>query len=100
MTVEVTKEELLKMDLTFEAELEDERVLAKRLIKEGVVKRYRQATGLFTLATVEDDDCLFLDKESRKCTLQHDKRPSACLDFPLKRGPRVGFCPRMKKTKV
>ncbi|MGA3828201.1 YkgJ family cysteine cluster protein, partial [Pseudomonas chlororaphis] len=48
--------------------------IAKRLQKEGIVERYNQKSEIFTLQRMSNNDCLYLDRKSRLCTI-YDKRP-------------------------
>ena len=42
------------------------------------------------LTRMSNDDCLYLDRKSRLCTI-YDKRPDTCRNHP-KIGPRPGYC--------
>ena len=97
MPVEVTIDDLLHLGLTFEEEIDNPRAVAKRLIKDGVVKTYRHASAIFILATNNRDDCYSLDQSTRKCSV-YDRRPNVCRDFPLKRSSRIGYCPKIRKV--
>lgn len=67
---------------------------AKRLIKDGVVRSYQGASGLFIMEQKYGDrgifECIFLGSD-RLCTV-YEKRPEVCRQFP-KIGPRPGYCP-------
>ena len=67
-------------------------------ILSGIVKHYRHKVELFTLAQNGDKDCVFLDLETRKCSITRDRRPKSCREYPLV-GPRPGFCPYVRKEK-
>ncbi|MFZ4499257.1 MAG: YkgJ family cysteine cluster protein [Burkholderiales bacterium] len=62
----------------------------KRLQKSGVVERHSPATGLFTLARQAGGECVFLDRETRRCTV-YERRPDTCRKHPQV-GPRPGYC--------
>jgi len=62
----------------------------KRLQKSGVVERHSLATGLFTLARQAGGECVFLDRETRRCTV-YERRPDTCRKHPQV-GPRPGYC--------
>lgn len=94
MPLEVCAEDLVRLGVASEDELSAPKKMAKRLIREKIVRTYRQATGLYLLEQKNGRDCLFLGSD-RKCTV-YDKRPNVCRDFPTKIGPRVGFCPYKK----
>lgn len=96
MPVEVRASDLVRLGVADENELqEDERLVARRLIREGVVRTYREKTGLFTLTQKSNDDCYYLGKD-RLCTV-YEKRPEVCRKFPLEMSRRIGFCPAARK---
>ena len=92
MPVEVRLEDLLRLELVdaFEAEHEAPRAIARRLEKAGIVGRFNQKTGVFTLVQRAGGDCLFLDTTTRRCTV-YEKRPTTCRKHPQV-GPRPGYC--------
>lgn len=91
LPVEVGLDDLIRLGLVDEFERgEPLSRIAKRLQKEGVVGRFHQKTGIFTLSRMSNDDCLFLDTRSRRCTV-YDRRPATCRNHP-QIGPRPGFC--------
>lgn len=95
MPVEVKSEDLIRLGLTDEDEInQSPRKVAKRLMKEGVISSYRDGTGLFMLTQKPNDDCYFLDLKTRLCTV-YEKRPGVCREFP-NIGPKPGFCPHRK----
>jgi Fe-S-cluster containining protein len=97
LPVEVSAFDLIRLELTDEAEAgRSLKKVARRLMKEGIVERYRSETQLFTLAQRYGRDCIFLSKE-RKCTV-YEKRPEVCRRFP-KIGPRPGYCPATPRVK-
>ena len=93
MPVEVTLEDLFRLELTNEDEVQNSSIkrVAKRLIKEKWVSTYREGTKLFMLTQKANRDCVFLDTKTRRCT-SYEKRPDVCRQFPSI-GPRPGFCP-------
>lgn len=96
LPVEVTVEDLVKMEVICDFTAgEPIKNIAKQLKKEGVVQRFNLKREIFTLAQYENGDCLFLDQETRKCTI-YDKRPTTCMNHPQV-GPRPGFCAYIKK---
>lgn len=96
MPVEVKLSDLIRLELVTEDEaLGSVKKLAKRLIKEGYVVSYRQGTEFFMLSQKANRDCLFLDSQTRLCTV-YDKRPETCRKFPSI-GPRPGYCPGSAK---
>lgn len=65
--------------------------LTRRLLKRKIIQAYDHKTKMFILAQVSGRDCVFLDFETRRCTV-YEKRPDTCRNFP-NIGPRSGFCP-------
>lgn len=97
MPVEVKAQDLLRLDLVSQDELDRSiKKVAKKLKKEGVISSYRENTDLFMLTQKSNGDCYFLDLKTRLCTV-YDKRPDTCRDFPSKVGPKVSYCPYQKK---
>jgi Fe-S-cluster containining protein len=91
MPVEVRFNDLLRIGLVQEFErAEPRKNIAKRLQKEGIVERYNQKQEIFTLVRMANNDCLYLDRKSRLCTI-YELRPDTCRNHP-KIGPRPGFC--------
>ena len=64
--------------------------IAKRLQKEGLIERFNQKSGIFTLTRMSNDDCMYLDRKTRLCTI-YDQRPDTCRNHP-RVGPRPGYC--------
>ena len=95
LPVEVSAGDLLRMGLIGEDEVRGSlKKVARRLERQGVVKSFRSATGLFTLEQKPHGDCVFLGSD-RLCTI-YEKRPDVCRQFPSI-GPRPGYCPRRGK---
>jgi Fe-S-cluster containining protein len=91
MPVEVRFNDLLRIGLVQEFERNEPRKnIAKRLQKEGIVERYNQKQEIFTLVRMGNNDCLYLDRKTRLCTI-YELRPETCRNHP-KIGPRPGFC--------
>lgn len=91
MPVEVRFNDLLRLGLVQEFERDEPRKnIAKRLQKEGIVERFHQKSEIFTLVRMGNNDCLYLDRKTRLCTV-YDLRPETCRNHP-KIGPRPGFC--------
>ncbi len=91
LPVEVRAEDLVRMELIdpFES-AEAPKKIAKRLMKEGVIDHFNFKNELFTLSRRANDDCIYIDGLTRRCTI-YDKRPQTCRNHPLV-GPRSGFC--------
>lgn len=92
MPVEIKLSDLIRLELVSqdEADSSSSKKIAKRLMKDGIVKSYRQGTEFFMLEQKNNSDCIFLN-EKRLCTVYH-KRPDTCREFPSI-GPRPGYCP-------
>jgi len=69
--------------------------IAKRLKKEGIIEHLNYKNELFTLTRMANDDCVYLDTRSRRCTI-YELRPNTCRNHPQV-GPRPGFCPYQPK---
>ena len=92
LPVEVSAFDLIRLELISEDEAASSlRKVAKRLMKEGVVRSFHPQVQLFVLEQRAGRDCLFLDEKTRLCTV-YEKRPEVCRAFP-KIGPRPGHCP-------
>lgn len=97
MPVEIKADDIVRLELADPEEIESSpRKVAKRLIRDGILKSYRESTGLFMLEQKTNRDCIFLDK-NRLCKV-YEKRPSVCRKFP-EIGPRPGWCPHSNKSK-
>lgn len=92
MPVEVRVSDLVRMGAVdaFEAE-EPPKLIARRLIKAGVIEHFNFKNGLFTLARLANNDCIYLDGRTRRCRV-YPNRPDTCRNHPHI-GPRPGFCP-------
>jgi Fe-S-cluster containining protein len=93
MPVEVKLSDLVRLDLVdaFEAEHEEPKAIAKRLLKAGLIEHFNFKNSIFTLARRANGDCANLDAKTRRCTV-YDKRPNTCRLHPQV-GPRPGYCP-------
>ena len=91
MPTEVRISDLVRMGVVdaFEAE-EPPKQIAKRLVKEGLVDHFSARNELFTLARLANEDCIYLDGRTRRCTI-YPNRPEACRNHPQV-GPRPGYC--------
>ncbi len=92
LPVEVSAYDLIRLGLISEDEAAVSlKKVAKRLMKEGVVRSFHPQVQLFVLEQRAGRDCLYLDEKTRLCTV-YEKRPEVCRQFP-KIGPRPGHCP-------
>ena len=99
MPVEIKASDIVRLGLADEDEIsQSPRKVSKRLIKEGIISSYREASGNFMLTQKSNDDCYYLDLKTRLCTV-YEKRPDVCRQFPSTIGPKPGTCPgnRLKK---
>jgi len=91
LPVEARIGDLVRMQLVDQFEAgEPPRQIARRLMKEGSVEHFNQKSGLFTLTRLASGDCLYLDRQSRRCTI-YEQRPDTCRNHPQV-GPRPGHC--------
>ncbi|ABA90344.2 protein of unknown function UPF0153 [Syntrophotalea carbinolica DSM 2380] len=91
LPVEVTIEDLVRMELVDAFEVDEPaKEIAKRLRKQGLIDHFNFKSEIFTLARLANDDCIFLDQKSRRCTI-YPKRPNTCRNHPQV-GPRPGYC--------
>lgn len=91
MPAEVRVSDLIRMGLVDAFEANDSaKEIAKRLKKAGIIDHFNFKNEQFTLARMANDDCLYLDSQSRRCTI-YDKRPDTCRNHP-QIGPRPGYC--------
>ena len=91
LPVEVTVDDLVRMGLVDAFEARDPaKEIAKRLRKQGHIEHFNFKSGFFTLARLANDDCIFLDQNTRRCTI-YAKRPDTCRNHPQV-GPRPGYC--------
>lgn len=98
MPVEVRLADLIRLGVVTEDEAQGSlKKLANKLKRDRIVSSFRAGTDLFMLAQKANRDCVFLDSETRLCTV-YEKRPGVCRDFPSI-GPRPGWCPSFPKTR-
>ncbi len=91
LPVETKLDDLVKMGVVdaFEAQ-EPPKKIAKRLQQAGIIDHFNFKNEIFTLARRANDDCIYLDSATRRCTI-YEKRPKICRNHPAV-GPRPGFC--------
>ncbi|CDZ95432.1 Fe-S-cluster oxidoreductase [Pseudomonas saudiphocaensis] len=89
-------DDLIRLELVdaFERE-EPAKSIARRLTKAGVIEHFNQKNGTFTLTRLTNGDCLYLDRQTRLCTV-YERRPDTCRNHP-KIGPRPGYCAYQQK---
>ena len=99
LPVEVKAEDLIRLQLMDEFELEDSlKVIAKRLKKQHLIEHFHSKTKIFTLARMANGDCVFLDSKSRRCAV-YTARPDTCRNHP-RIGPRSGYCAFVGKLRT
>ena len=97
MPVEIKLSDLIRLGIATEDEASGSiRKLAKKLVKAGILKSYREGTEFFMITQRTNDDCYFLDMKTRLCSV-YEKRPDTCRNFPVNCGPKIGYCPSQKK---
>ncbi|HYQ37307.1 MAG TPA: YkgJ family cysteine cluster protein [Pseudomonas sp.] len=97
LPVEVRVKDLIRLGVVDEFEAgEPPKQIAKRLMKDGIVGRFNQKSGIFTLEQHSSGDCLYLDQKTRLCTV-YANRPDTCRNHP-KIGPKPGYCAFRPKT--
>jgi Fe-S-cluster containining protein len=96
LPVEAKLDDLIRMEVidAFESQ-EPAKKLAKKLQQAGIIDHFNFKNEIFTLARRANDDCLYLDPTTRRCTI-YAKRPRICRTHPAI-GPRPGFCPYEQK---
>lgn len=96
LPVEVRIDDLIRMELVDEFEAgEPAKHIAKRLLKAGVIEHFNFKSEIFTLARLANNDCIYLDGTTRRCTI-YAKRPQTCRNHPQV-GPRPGYCAYRQK---
>ena len=93
MPVEVKLPDLVRLELVdpFEAEHEEPKTIAKRLLKAGLIEHFNFKNSIFTLSRRANGDCANLDAKTRRCNV-YEKRPNTCRLHPQV-GPKPGYCP-------
>lgn len=95
LPLEVSAYDLIRLELiTLDEAASSLKKVAKRLMKEGVVRSFHGSTGVFMIEQRYGRDCIFLGEKDRRCTV-YEKRPEVCRQFP-KIGPKPGYCPAGK----
>ncbi len=91
MPAEVRINDLVRMEVVdpFEAG-EPLRLIARRLMKAGLIEHFNHKSERFTLARRANGDCIYLDGTTRRCTI-YEKRSDTCRNHP-RIGPRPGYC--------
>lgn len=91
LPVEVRTADLVRMGLIDPFEADDPpKKIAKKLLRAGIINHFNFKHALYSLTRRANDDCLFLDNQTRRCTI-YDQRPDTCRNHPAI-GPRAGFC--------
>ena len=98
LPVEARLSDLVRMEVVdpFEAEVEAPKKIAKRLQKAGIIQHFNFKARKFTLAQRANNDCIYLDQTTRRCTI-YEKRPDSCRNHP-RIGPRPNHCAYQQKS--
>lgn len=95
LPVEVYKKDLIRLGLTDEFEYQiSPKKLAKRLMKEKIVRSFNSKEEVFILEQNGHSECIMLGKD-KMCSV-YEKRPDTCRNHPII-GPRPGYCAYNKK---
>jgi Fe-S-cluster containining protein len=95
LPLEVSAFDLMRLELiTIDEASASLKKVAKRLMKDGIIRSYMAKTGVFMMEQRAGRDCIFLGEKDRRCTV-YEKRPEVCRTFP-KIGPKPGWCPEGK----
>jgi hypothetical protein len=87
LPVEVKIKDLIRIGVVDEFERGDPpKNIAKRLQKEGIVERFNQKSGIFTLQRMSNNDCLYLDRKSRCAPFMTSARTPAATTRKSARG--------------
>lgn len=98
LPVEASAADLIRLGLTTEEEAaESLKKVARKLTERGMIQAFNSKSQLFVLEQRYGRDCIYLGTD-RLCTV-YEKRPEVCRKFPSI-GPRPGFCPLSKKSKI
>lgn len=97
LPVDTHLSDLVRMELIteFEAQTGAAKNIAKQLKKQGIIEHFNFKTGVFTLARMANDDCLYLDRNTRRCSI-YEKRPTTCREHPQV-GPKPNHCAYKKR---
>mgnify|MGYP001582742550 CR=1 FL=1 len=102
LPVETSAADLMRLGVaTIDEAASSLKKLARRLMKEGIVRSFHPRIQLFVLEQRNGKygaDCIYLDERTRLCTV-YAKRPEVCRQFP-KIGPRPGWCPAAPKKSL
>ncbi|HEY0633821.1 MAG TPA: YkgJ family cysteine cluster protein [Gammaproteobacteria bacterium] len=91
MPAEVRITDLIRMGVADPFELEEPlKLIARRLIKAGIIDHFNHKSERFTLARRANGDCIYLDHTTRRCTI-YQQRSDTCRNHP-RIGSRPGYC--------
>ncbi|WP_410497490.1 YkgJ family cysteine cluster protein [Chitinibacter sp. S2-10] len=96
MPVEVKIVDLIRMGVVDEFDaVEPAKNIAKRLMKARIIEHFNFKNEIYTLARRSNNDCIYLDAQTRRCTI-YENRPNTCRKHPQV-GPRPGHCAYNRK---
>ncbi|MBB3102875.1 YkgJ family cysteine cluster protein [Azomonas macrocytogenes] len=91
LPVEVRLDDLIRMELVDPFERgEPLKLIARRLMKAGLVEHFSHKHEQFTLTRLANGDCIYLERQTRWCRI-YGQRPDTCRNHPAI-GPRPGHC--------
>ena len=98
LPAEVKVSDLVRMEVItqFEAEHDAPKVIAKQLMKQGIIEHFNFKTSIFTLTRLSNNDCFYLNPKTRRCTI-YEKRSTTCREHPQV-GPRANHCAYIKRV--
>jgi len=96
LKTDVTVEDLIGMGVLTEFHKDEPlKNIAKQLKKEGIVKHFNLRREIFTLAQRDNDECIYLDEVTRKCTV-YEGRPLSCRKHP-EENIKPNYCAYIKQ---
>jgi len=96
MPVEATIDDIVRLELITPFEATDKvRLIVRKLKKLQLIDSHNPSRNVFTIARRPNLDCIFLDPQSRRCTV-YEKRPEICRNHP-EVGPRPNHCAYQKR---
>lgn len=99
LPVEVKIKDLVRIGVVDEFELGDPpKNIAKRLQKEGLVERFNQKSGIFTLQRMSNNDCYYLDRKSACAPFMTNARTPAATTRRSARGRGIARTSRKKSS--
>ncbi len=96
LPVEASLDDLLRIGVIDNFDLNEPiKNVAKQLQADRIIDHFNRKREKFTLARRANDDCIYLDQGTRRCTI-YATRPEICRTHPLI-GPKPNFCAYLEK---